>query len=712
MEIESKSPVSLPSIAKPTERTNVVPFELVPLCKLLADYKGRWDSAELLNKRNAELGIDQIDHLPLSIMEKEEKIVHHMDMLSSSKKLLNAMYDANVRIYKVVSDGVIYIVDGETQNIQAFPTAEFSVAGIDALNELAYRKFPRLCRNNLSPTARLKKSNIKMITVADIDQVDANPLRTDMVYHQGADGVSKKVLNILDNNARPVTNKTVTSTESDEIIAGIIFQSMEATTQHIAEDNTTDGNVGKMLKYIRGGIASMVRVKHKRSPWAFIFQGKQGTGKSGLANLLATLVGVSSEVNASALYDSFDQGTVRKLLIHVVEAFIRTPEQAEVIKGLIDGATQVLNEKYVKAVNVLNYTKYVFTLNGWADIIHGLGEARRFFMLNVNPFKGNPIDTTVPITISEARFNTLCAYKVPVMVEDEWGHKVASADEDTIFTRKAHHVVDVDGNVTISSGELIPITGEPSSAHMGIMKLVVGKVDAWHDETIELGNPKVRPVTKGIVDARSEVLATVELTQNVRKVAQGLKESNGIGNGRLSKDYIDLNLIMNDKDGKKNLSTARHALLTSGVVINDVLYTLHNFNDMTYMLPISVEERQEMSEVAYQDYLIEVTELIASDALKESAENTDSTKVNDNFRAYLENVHGATYDNLGNLIDIEKYSALDVSGFTGKLTNKFAMSFNKVNSGYSIQRPFPKDGTIKLLARTANVQAKLYTEDF
>ena len=702
--------LNYPSIPAPSERANVVPYALVDLDTLLLGYGGKWDTAELLEKRNLELGISKLSTLPVAMMDKDDKIEHYQEMSVELKTLLAAMYNAKIQVIKVNDTGLAYILDGETKTIVSFKLSEFDSLGVAALNDIAYRKFPRLCRYSASGYARISKENITDLLVRGVTEVDANPMRTASIYTYGAAGVDKKVLNILENNLRPVANTTVKSTESDAVIADIVFKGLEATTEHIAKDNATDGNVDLMLLYIRSGIASMMLPRHAKTAWAFAFQGKQGTGKSGLANFISTLIGVSIEVGAGALFGNFNQGAVRKLCVHVVEAFCRTAEQAEIIKGLIDGSEQMLNEKHEKAGNVKNYTKYVFSMNGWANFIHSLGEARRFFMLNVNSFIGSKIDATVPFKITEAQFKVLSSYVVPVITYDDFGQAIAADNETPVFTVKPHHVVDADGMVTISNGELIPITGQPDSSHMGIMKLVVAKIAPWYDISLDLGNVKTRPLTKGLNDARSEVIATVELTQNVNKVAQTLKETGGVGDGKLSADYIALDLIMNDTDGKKHLNNGREELLTAGIVINKVLYTLHNFNKTSYMLPISEEERRAMPEVDYQNYLADMAVTIENDIVDSG--NGVPLNANEKLRAYIEDNAGATYDDKGNLENIELFKAVDLSGFDGKVTNMVAVAFNKVNSGYTIKRPFNADGTFTLLGRTATKQAKLFTEDF
>ena len=702
--------LNYPSIPEPSERANVVPYELVDLDTLLLGYGDKWDSAELLEKRNAALGIDKIATLPAAMMDKDEKIEHHQEMMQAVKLLLNAMYNAKIQVIKVNETGLAYILDGETKVITSFKLSEFDSLGVAALNDIAYRKFPRLCRYSTSGYARITKGNITDLLVRGVTEVDANPMRNASIYSYGAAGVDVKVLNILENNLRPVANTTVTSTESDKVIADIVFKSLEATTEFIAEDNAVDGNVALMLLYIRSGIASMMLPHHAKAAWAFVFQGAQGTGKSGLANKISTLIGVSIEVGAAALYGNFNQGAVRKLCVHVVEAFIRTAEQAEIIKRLIDGSEQTLNEKFEKADNVKNYTKYLFSMNGWANFIHSLGEARRFFMLNVNAFIGSNIDGTVPFKITEAQFKVLSAYTVPVVTYDDFGQAQSADNETPVFTVKPHHVVDADGMVTISAGELIPITGQPDSSHMGIMKLVVAKIAPWYDVNLDLGNVKTRPVTKGLNDARSEVIATVELTQNVNKVAQTLIETGGNGDGKLSKGYISLDLIMNDKDGKKHLGTAREELLTAGIIINGILYTLHNFNNASFMLPISQEERRVMTEADYQNYLAEMALVIEDDA---AANNVNAPlNYSDKLRAFIEDTAGVTYDVKGHLENVESFAAVNLSSFADGVTNKQARDFNKKNSGYTIRVPLPANKIVKLVGRKAATQAALLTEDF
>jgi hypothetical protein len=150
-------------------------------------------------------------------------------------------------------------------------------------------------------------------------------------------------------------------------------------------DNCAQGNEDH-FNWIVGFFAQMVQQPDKKLGTALVFRGKEGVGKSKVAEIMQSLLGAHYVMADDERFVTgrFNSHIARCILLHSEEATWAGDKAAESkIKSLITSKTMLLEYKGLEPIEVGNYVRMFFTANAdW--VVPVSGEGRRFAVFDIS----------------------------------------------------------------------------------------------------------------------------------------------------------------------------------------------------------------------------------------------------------------------------------------------------------------------------------------
>lgn len=163
--------------------------------------------------------------------------------------------------------------------------------------------------------------------------------------------------------------------------------SVEALKLHI-HDNICQKDP-ELYAWLITWFASIIQKPSDKSKVALVFQGKKGTGKSIVSNLIGHLFGqyYLSVANRRYLAGNFNSHLEKCLLLTLDEAFWSGDKQVEgILKNLISEPHHVIERKGLESYRVSNYTRVIIVGNEeW--LVSATDEERRFAVFEVGEAK-------------------------------------------------------------------------------------------------------------------------------------------------------------------------------------------------------------------------------------------------------------------------------------------------------------------------------------
>ncbi len=142
-----------------------------------------------------------------------------------------------------------------------------------------------------------------------------------------------------------------------------------------AEDNKKE-----LYEYILNWISHILQKPARKTEVMLVFKGKQGAGKSTIAeNILPAMIGESKAFITGRVDKAFGKfsNLTGKLLVVLNEAKGKeTHDLAEIIKDSVTCKTAQLEKKSIDIVDVKDYCNYIFTTNGFNSVKVEEGDRR------------------------------------------------------------------------------------------------------------------------------------------------------------------------------------------------------------------------------------------------------------------------------------------------------------------------------------------------
>lgn len=167
----------------------------------------------------------------------------------------------------------------------------------------------------------------------------------------------------------------------DEARAKKAFESFK---EHIFE-NIAIGNEAH-FKWIMGWFAAIIQKPGKKAFTALVLQGKKGTGKSIVANIVGSLFKSNyiSVTNRRYLTGNFNAHLERCLMINLDEAFWSGDKQADsLLKILISEPTHRIERKGMESYNISNHTR-VMIMGNEKWLVPATEDERRYAVFEVS----------------------------------------------------------------------------------------------------------------------------------------------------------------------------------------------------------------------------------------------------------------------------------------------------------------------------------------
>ena len=340
--------------------------------------------------------------------------------------------------------------------------------------------------------------------VEEVDACGFNPTRPER-FPRTATSDGKPVLqyNTFNPEFRPITNTIAPVSAIDTLVGTVLYKSVLSSVKTIAHHSIIDReNIEGLEEQILSTFAAYAQPTHKHMRYAAVILGKQGSGKSILANLLANAGGYSEFMSINKLTGQFGSRWNTACTVVVDEATIENEVQSNQMKNFMTATTIDLEEKYKSTVSANVYLNFIFTTNTIDDFRTFETENRRYFVLTadgaVDVKENDPHNCITPrIIVTKAEYKALQSINEYSYNSDD-GSKGFNPTEASDAPRAG-------GNHEIVLSQLGDIASKPTQ-YLGAFKVFSELLSERLGE-IELDN----------LDNRIETLGQQQLTDNVPK---------------------------------------------------------------------------------------------------------------------------------------------------------------------------------------------------
>lgn len=468
--------------------------------------------------------------------------------------------------------------------------------------------------------------------VLNVESSNFNPL-TDDIYPRVAtrDGQPTIHFNTYNKEYRPITNTIVKVTERDKLVGNVLYNAVKFSARSIAGHSVVGENSEDTLyKQIMSTFSAFAQPIHKRMRYAPVILGKQGSGKSIVANLIANAGGYAEYMSVNKLTGQFASRWDKSCTVVVDEATIENENQANMLKNFLTAGSTDLEEKYKSNVSAVLYMNFIFTTNQISDFRTFEAESRRYFVLTADgeSINDNHDCITPRVKVTAAEYKALNDIREnDFLVGNQGGvhgfKKSGASDEKVAGT----HVI-----VLSQLGE---IASKPNE-YKGAFKVFAEKLsrDIMPDANLEqLAN-------------RENTLGQIELAENVPKQLR-VSEEHGIIESYLTDFFIRKiqrdDEVVNDKYVNLNKAFGRANIRKIPTEVMDYFSTKFIWNGIKWSilvndgtsLLIPVESRKQDSaigvtmcrEASEHHNKLESAQVMADEVVAMKAKEEVSTKV-------------------------------------------------------------------------------------
>ena len=340
--------------------------------------------------------------------------------------------------------------------------------------------------------------------VEEVDACGFNPTRPER-FPRTATSDGKPVLqyNTFNPEFRPITNTIAPVSEIDKLVGKVLYKSVLSSVKTIAHHSIADrAQIEGLEEQILSTFAAYAQPTHRHMRYAAVILGKQGSGKSILANLLANAGGYSEFMSINKLTGQFGSRWNTACTVVVDEATIENEVQSNQMKNFMTATTLDLEEKYKSTVSANVYLNFIFTTNTIDDFRTFETENRRYFVLTadgaVNVGEKDAHNCITPrIRVTKAEYRALESIN-EYSYNDDDGSKgfKGSVKSDEPMAGGDHEIV---------LSQLGDIASKPTQ-YLGAFK-EFSKLLSVHLGDVELDN----------LDNRIDTLGQQQLTDNVPK---------------------------------------------------------------------------------------------------------------------------------------------------------------------------------------------------
>ena len=524
------------------------------------------------------------DFRPMSSHDtKDDKLA-----LSEKAALIEAMQAVGAQFVITDTSPRLFGYYNPMRSEQVDPMA-FNGVNLDHIVDEVSKDFPKL-------TLSLVKWNLFLLfkDMAEVCQTvessNFNPLN-DSKFPQTSTRAGKPTYhyNTFDPEYRPITNTVTGTSKQDELLGNVLYKAVTASAHSIAGHSVVGTDSKETLfDQVMSTFGGYVQPLHKRLFYSAVILGKQGSGKSILANLLAHAGGYAEYMAINKLTGDFGSRWNNACTIVVDEATIETELQSNMLKNFITATTADLEEKYQNAVSATLYMNFLFTTNRIEDFRTFETENRRYYVLTAD---GSPLGDgheciTPRITVTAQEYYALKQAR-------EYGHLPEyDGDRMGFIPSKASDVENRDGTHTIVLSQLGDISSKPKE-YLSAFKVFSGLLAKQHKPELKLEQLSNRQRTTGQMQLSTNVPSQLRVKSEhdiITDLLHDFETGKTTDEMVVNNQYVNLNAVFNSKNSSKTMLPHVHDYFTSKFKYKDEAYCI--VNNRTESLLIKCEARR------------------------------------------------------------------------------------------------------------------------
>ena len=396
--------------------------------------------------------------------------------------------------------------------------------------------------------------------------------------------------NTFNKEVRPISNTIVDVSPKDELVGNILYKAILESARTIANHSAVVSTDEKELeRQIMATFGGFVQPRHARLRYAPVILGKQGSGKSILANLVANSSGYAEYMSIAKLTGDFGARWNEACTLVVDEATIESEAQSNMLKNFMTAQTVDLEEKYKAVVAADIHMNFIFTTNRISDFKTYETENRRYFVLTANGALPNQLGDnhsciTPRVSVSRAEYLALCNVREYDFVDGNDCKGVKAFIESP-----ASKVEDSKGGHTIVMSQLGDISTKPRQ-YKGVFIALARKLAKHWEVGEQLEQLANRELTAGQGELPANVPAQLKVTTEHGIIEAYLQDRlDGVERAEnvVNEIYINLNLAFDNNIPTTVMDYFKSKFVWQGekytVVTNDKTQLLVKLdNDMRY----------------------------------------------------------------------------------------------------------------------------------